>query len=75
MAIPAEPVGMTAAKRRVSGARLLIVAANLATIAAIVKLATVSPVGAVVLVAACVLVVLAQRRREVLGFIHRITAR
>jgi len=66
---------MIAAKRKVVGTRLLVVCANLATVAVIVKVATVSPMRAVVIVAACALVELVLWRRQVGGFIHRVTGR
>lgn len=55
--------------------RLLILGANLATIAVIVMLATVSPVRAAVVLVACVLVALVLQRREVASFVHRVTGR
>ena len=73
-AIPAEPVGMTATKRKVI-TRLLILAANLATIAVIVTVAIDSPVRALVIVIACVLAVLVLQRRDIAGLIHRVRSR
>jgi Flp pilus assembly protein TadB len=70
----AEPVRMTATKRKVV-TRLLILAANLATIAVIVKVATVSPIRAGVIVLACVLVLLFTQRRVVARLVHRFSGR
>ena len=66
---------MARANRKVVGTRLLILTANLLTIAVIVKVATVSPKSAVVIAVACVLAVLVLQRREVAGLIHRMTGR
>jgi hypothetical protein len=65
---------MTPEKRKVGiGLRLLLLVEGVATIAAIVMLATVWPVRAVVVVVAIALAVLALRGQAVAGFIHRLT--
>lgn len=65
---------MNATRRKVI-MRLLVLGANLATIAVIVKLATVSLVRAAVVAVACVLVVIVLQRHEVASLVHRLTGR
>jgi hypothetical protein len=62
-----------APRGKIVGRRLLIVIANLATIAVIVKVAAVSPIRAALIVAACVLVELVLWRRQVADLIHRVS--